>query len=484
MLRRTLRCVVRRKHGQKAWSPNSTSCGAAPTNGVTAQEALQIAYRPMPPEQTVEYEEDFGPSMIVHREFISSKYRSRMASAISQLAYSDVELSKSRQQLAGIMNRERRGVVVGAAGEEADRVFFHSDVDETTREVKSARFLFNEPRMQFCDRFQTFFRERIERQSQQLNGAKASGRVDAGDENHFYFSLMEACAVLHGCETAEAREAHYRRFLGLNLDALEAEEEALRSRIADAAIVDAQLTSPNEKDSENESDRDALLAATYSDKLLGSRFGASQGADDTSTSTLEVVQHIIDSMPPLFPSSSTPSTAAPAGVVVHTVAYTLEEEEVNTTEGASPQTSVVPAITVAPSASPLLSSENAPTSPTAEISEDVAPLYRAYLAHARGESPVGSYDITTIGSHAAHAERRRWRALMDKIAAEEYHNLTPAELEDAYILNQQLHTVKFFDLKVGDTAREIMQLLQRGSSSSGDRDTPLETSPTHPERRV
>lgn len=487
MLRRTQRYLVRRKHGQTAWSPNSTRSGAAPTNGVTAQEALQIAYRPMPPSQTVEYEEDFGPSMIIHREFISSKYRTRMASDISQLAYSDIELSKSRQQLADVMNRERRGVAVGAAGEEADRVFFNSDVDDTTREVKSARFLFNESRMQFCDRFQTFFRERIERQRSE-QGKMASSSVNAGEENHFYFSLMEACAVLYGCETVEAREAYYRRFLGLNLDALEAEEAALRSRRADAAVVDAQLApmrATRAAAAAGEESRDVLLAAAHNaSQQAGAQRDGTHSVTTVPRSSMEVVQDIIDALPPLFPSSMS-STEKAQGDSTVTNSNSADQQRTGSCragDGASTDTSTH----LDASSSPPLSSVTEPTVSAAHLREDVAPLYRAYLAHARGESPVGSYDVTTIGAHAAHAERRRWRSLMDKVAAEQYHQLTPAELEDAYVLNQQLHTVKFFELKVGDTVREIMQLLQRGSGagSSGDRDTPLETSPTHPERRV
>lgn len=458
MLRLARRCLVRRKHGQTAWSPNTTSSGAAPTNGVTAQEALQIAYRPMPPSQTVEYEEDFGPSMIIHREFVSAKYRTRMATDISQLAYSDVELSKSRQQLANVMNRERRGALVGAAGEEKDRVFMHSDVDETTREVKSARYLFNEPRMQFCDRFQNFFRDRIERQRSEA-GKRAGDGVNAGEENHFYFSLMEACAVLYGCTTAEARETYYRSFLGLSLDALEEEAAALRQRLADADAVGAQLVGPPKGKGEAEEDRDAVLVASYAQS---SKNGVAErqeeqgdGAATTPKSSLAVVQDIIDAIPPLFPSTR------------------------NSTQPAAPAASTLPP--PVPSTTPTSTQESVP-----HVRDDVAPLFRAYLSHARGDSPVGSYDVTTIGAHAAHAERRRWRSLMDKIAAEEYHHLTSAELEDAYRLNQQLHTVKFFDLKVGDTVREIMQLLERssGGSGSGDRDAPVEASPSHPERRV
>ncbi|KAG5475393.1 hypothetical protein LSCM1_03506 [Leishmania martiniquensis] len=433
MLRRAPRCLARCKHGQTAWSPNNTSSGAAPTNGITAQEALQIAYRPMPLANTVEYEEDFGANMMIHREFVSSKHRTRMASDISALAYSDLELARARQQLAGVMNRERRGALVGSGGEAGDRVLFNSDLDETTREVKSARFLFNEQRMRFCDRFQTFFRERIERQ--------ARCKAGAGEDRHYYFSLMEACAVLHGCDTADAREVYYRRFLGLDLDTLEAEEAAMRARAADAAEVSAHLAQ-----GQASAGGEALVTA-----------GACTAGGPRNA--LDAVQEIIEALPPLFPP---PTTA--------------EEDEAGE---ASPDAQ--PAHAPAAGASELT-----PAAAPAHLAEDVAPLFKAYLAHARGESPVASYDITTVGAHAAHAERRRWRSLMDKIAAEDYHELSDAELGDAYVLNGQLHTVKFFDLKVGDTVREIMQLLERetGSSASGDRDVPVERSPTHPERRV
>ncbi|KAK7195304.1 hypothetical protein NESM_000456200 [Novymonas esmeraldas] len=453
MLRRVPWRLVRRKHGQKAWSPNNTSGGGAPTNGITAQEALQIAYRPMPPTNTVEYEEDFGPSMMIHREFVSSKHRAQMSMDISALAYSDVELVRARQQLSNAMNRERRGVLVGDGGEERDRVFFNSDVDETTREVKSARFLFNEPRMQFCDRFQTFFRDRIERQQERVSGSSDG----VGEDRHYYFSLMEACAVLHGCETAAAREVYYRRFLGLDLDTLEEEDAAVRARAADAAEVSARLAPMAAK-----GDSSSTSTSTSSGGG-GAAVVSAAGARDAA----DALQDVIDALPPLFP----PSPAASAPTVV------------SGDDGAADEAWPGAHGEDGPPRTPLLDEGAASDN---HLAEDVAPLFKAYLAHARGESPVGSYDVTTVGSHAVHATRRRWRSLMDKIAAEDYHQLSAAELEDAYALNNQLHTVKFFDLKVGDTVREIMQLLQRetGSSASGNRDTPVAMSPTHPERRV
>ncbi|CCD16569.1 unnamed protein product [Trypanosoma congolense IL3000] len=225
---RTVTLAVRRKWGQRAWSPTATTSGAAPANGISAQEALQIAYRPMPPSETVEYEEDFGHNLMIHREYISKRCRDRVSFEISALSYSETELHRGKQHLAGIMNRERRGVSVGASGAPDDQVSMETDVDPNTREVLSARYLFNEKRLQFCDRFQTFFQSRLEGET---------GDPARNGDTQYLFSLMEACAVIYGCETDAARETYYRMFLQLDLDTLEEEEEALRNRIAEAKLV-------------------------------------------------------------------------------------------------------------------------------------------------------------------------------------------------------------------------------------------------------
>lgn len=441
MHRRSLQLLARRKHGQSVWSPNHSSSGAAPTNGITAQEALQIAYRPMPPENTVEYEEDFGPNMMIHREFISRKHRSRMSMGMSALAYSDIELQRAKQQLATAMNRERQGSVVGAAGSESDRVNFNADVDETTREIRSARFLFNEARMQFCDRFQTFFRQAMEQHP-------AGGEVSTvesggpGEENHFFFSLMEACAVIYGCETDEARETYFERFLGLDRASLAAEAEAADRRREDVEEVERLLQSSGKRN-------------------------AAQATDGGSSKSMnDMVQEVIDRLPPLFPPLTT--STAPHHPSVTVEADTSLKELAGETSSKNRH------------------SASSTDEGGADHPDDYAPLFKAYLAHARGESPVASYDISDLRAASILSERQRWRLLMDKIVAEDYHHLTSAEMADARLLSNQLHTVKFFDLKVGDTVREIMQLLQRetGIGSSLNRDVPLETSVTHPERRV
>lgn len=413
------RFYARCKHGQKAWSPNATGGGAAPATGITAQEALQVAYRPLPPEQTVEYEEDFGSNMIIHREFIAKKFLEQMSHNISSLAYSDLELRKNRQQLADVMNRERRGVLVGDGGSDGDRVYMNVDVDNDTREVLSARYLFNEKRMLYCNRFQEFFRDRIE---------TAAG--SEGGETQYLFSLMEACAVVYGCDTVDAQETYYRQFLRTDLNSLAEDTAAHTLRVEDGkAVAEALAETP---DSAN-----ALLP------LLHNSMGAA-------------AKEVLDAVPDLFEDPESSISAADAA------SFSAVSPSVPTSQSSS--------------------------APAEEVPVDHASIYKAFLAHARGESPIASYDVTEVVATESLIERRRWRALMEKLVREDFHLVTAEDLRDAAVLNSQLHTVKFMEIKVGDTVREIVGRLQRdtstGAASSAHRSTPLEMSASHPERRV
>ncbi|RNF25885.1 uncharacterized protein Tco025E_01851 [Trypanosoma conorhini] len=439
-MRKCLCCAARRKWGQRTWSPTASSGGAAPANGLSAQEALQIVYRPMPLPQTVEYEEDFGHNLMIHREFVSKRHRDQLSFEVGALSYSEVELRRGRQHLAGVMNRERRGVAIGAAGAPSDQVHMQTDVDPDTREVLTARYLFNERRMQFCDRFQSFMQSRLEG-----TAARASeGGVKGGEDKQYLFSLMEACAVIYGCETTAAREAYFRMFLALDMDSLEAEAEALRQRIAEGKLVRQALA-----EREREREGDGVVP------VPGGRSSAALDDDDDSAFIASIPELSLFEDPP--PGSSGGAAAGDEEAFAD-----LRVDEAGGREPATPSAVELP-----------------------EEFEEYAPLYKAYLAHARGESGVASYDVSSLGSTGITAERRRWRALMDKIVREEYHAMTDTEQMDALVLNEQLHTVKFFDLKVGDTVREILQLLQRetGHGSSAHRDTPLDVSPQHPERR-
>lgn len=226
-----LRCVAklaRRKHGQRVWNPNASPQGAAPATGVTAAEALQIAYRPMPLAQTVEYEEDFGANLMIHREYISTRNRDAMDFQLSGLAYSDTELSKGRQHFARMMNRERAGAAVGSGGNQADCVDLQVAEEEVAagpsgsgRRGATARYVFDAPRMAYCERFRAAI-EAIEKCSAvvEKHGTKKEASHGSTSSSPL-FSLMEACAVLYGCETREAQETYLKMFLGLSTEQLE-----------------------------------------------------------------------------------------------------------------------------------------------------------------------------------------------------------------------------------------------------------------------
>ncbi|EPY26754.1 hypothetical protein STCU_06096 [Strigomonas culicis] len=430
MLRLTRQAAVRRKFGQKAWSPNASKSGAAPINGITAQEALHIAYRPMPTAQTVEYEEDFGPNLMIHREFISKRHRNQMSADLSAVGYSDVEQQRLRHMFADNMNTERRSAAVQSSVTGENHVSMESDVDDTTREIRSARYLFSENRMLFCDRFQTFFRE-AKREALRRRGEALTGEVE---EEQMLFSLMEACAIIYGCDTVDAKETYYRQFLGLDLETLEAENAAMRARLADARSL-RQVASSG--------DSTALAVAPPADAAV--------------VPSPAKVRELIRELPSLFGDE--------------------EDDEVDLTPSRR---------TVVSAASPAEQRGGADSVSLSDVPEAYASFYKANLAHACGDAPVASYDVSGQGATERLVERRQWRAIMEKVVAERYHELTADELRDAVILDNQLHTIKFFDFKVGDCIREMVQLLQRetGSTAPAHRDTPAEVSPTHPERRV
>lgn len=352
----TARRLARKKGGQSAWTPNQTSSGPSPNGVIAGNEMIRLVHRPLPQDQTVEYEEDFGAALLIQREFYSKRGRDKLSHEMAPLAYSDVELTKARQQLANQMNLQRKQ----SDRSGANSVPFESSVNPETREVTSARYLFDNSRMEYCRRFENFFKDTSE-----------------------LFSLMEACAIIFGCTTEEAKEAYFFQFLKLDKHSLEDDAEQLRALRMDKLELDERLKQEAE---ENEADED----------------GATSEA--------------MTSLPDEF----------------------LE----------------------------------------------FAPLVKSYLAHVNGEIPIPSKDLSPIGSHGIVYERRRWRALMEKIVAEDYHKLTAVERSDAHTLSAQLNSVKLFGLKLGDVVREIVQLThQSGGTSSLNNMNPSNSTPGNPEQR-
>lgn len=348
--------LVRKKGGGlQSWTPKNVAAGVTPSDAVSGSELIRLMYRPLPLNSTVEYEEDFGPSLMLHREFIPRRLRERLSFADAPLVYSDVELHKAKQQLAEQANRERQGAAIT---KDKNTPAFETNVDPDTREVLSARFLFDNKRMEYCHRF---------------DGAIGQGRNEL-------FSLMEACAVIYGYDDAETREAYFRIFLSLDRRSLDDDAERVYALRADRDDVAKML-----------------------EEVEGDEGGAATEA-----------------------------------------AVSLPDEFL-----------------------------------------EYAPLVKSYLAHASGKTPTISTDVSSLGMPGAVAERQRWRRLMDKLIAEEYHMLTDMERADAEVLNEQLNSIKLFDLRVGDVVREMVQISRRAQGSGGSmHGGTLEMSPGNPERRL
>lgn len=382
-LRLTPRLLARKKGGQQAWTPNSQAAGVSPTSAVSGSEMLHMIYRPLPPDQTVEYEEDFGNSMMIQREFISKRQRDRMTFDVAPLAYSDLELQKARQQLATQMNQERQSHARAAGGS----LQFETQVDPETREVISARYLFDNKRMEYCERFQAVVDRHLERL-----GLKSA----APDGLH---ALMEAAAILFGCgpDTAQ-QESYFRIFLKLDRDSLDEEAETLRAMRMDQDDVVKRL----------------MAAGDDNDDLRGEFEDEANG----EASPRQDVEAVLRELPKEF--------------------------------------------------------------------MEYAPLVKSYQEHVAGESPIvrNTNLSASLARPGISAERQRWRKLLEVLVAEDYHRLTPMDVNDAVTLNEQLNSVKLFDLRLGDVVREIVQISRRATGTGGSLHAEvLDQSPTHPERR-
>ena len=211
-MRKAIILFVRQKHRQTAWTPSSQGGGSSPHNAVAGHEILQMMYSPVPLECTVDYEEDFGNSLILQREYIPKKHRDRLSHELAPLCYSEVELKHAKNQLASQMNRERSDRATQGEGAP-----FEQDVDPHTGRVVTARYLFNEERMMYCERFKRKFPEDI------------------------YSPLMETCAILFGCKDASAREALLVGFLNLDSASLARDKEKVDELIADKQQLRDQI---------------------------------------------------------------------------------------------------------------------------------------------------------------------------------------------------------------------------------------------------
>jgi hypothetical protein len=366
--------LARVKGGQRAWSPNTgAAASSASTNtNMTGAEVAQMVYRPLPLQHTVDYEEDFYDNIMVQREYVPPTDQKNLSFDMAPLAHSKTEMVAARRRLAGIMNTERNGSTV--SGDERNSPIFQTSSDDEAKvgDIAAARYVFDEPRIKYCERFARCIDEQRARRGIAQGGASKS-----------FTSIMEACAVVYGCTDDAAKESWFRRFMSLDTNSLEADAEeqlGLEADLRDTADVARWAEGDVDDEGELNSEHHAALPSEFT---------------------------------------------------------------------------------------------------------EFAPLYNSYGRYCSGQAPVYSGDYTAVESKNTSAERLRWRQLLDRLVREDYHLLTPRDHGDIAVLNDQLHTVKLFDMRVGESVKEALQLHQRlaGGGVSHQVDGTGGQAVTHPERR-
>jgi hypothetical protein len=177
-------------------------------------EQQKLFFRPLPREHTVEYEEDFGTNIHLHRQYVGPQMEQEAPARLHGLGRSRTEIQDMRRDLAAKVNRARNEGVRKEA--EEPQFVTATDDNDPVGTIVSARFLFDEQRMAFVKRFMRHF-----------------------GENPRLLALGEACAVLYGAdrdegEVARSQEAWYHEFLGLDLQTLHNDAERATEALAQA----------------------------------------------------------------------------------------------------------------------------------------------------------------------------------------------------------------------------------------------------------
>ena len=421
MLRPSIVCLVRSKRGvQRPWSPMSFATQLARTPGlISAAEMRDIAYRMLPPQDTVEYEEDNGINLLVQREYLPPIAEQTLTTDFHAVGRSKVELASLKSRIAKQRNGELQAhpLTKDHGSNDVERKVSTS-IDSPIGDGAATVFLFNDHRLKYCRRFDDFFQSRKHPGMSQQGWLPMVGphHVSERYPNHgreLYFSVMEAAATLFGCSSQEAKEVYYAQFCALDAASLALEaEEMMQSELR-------------------------LRRAFATSGPSGEERVGQKGAHADS------VVH----------RSPSPSRITSSQV------------------GASPKT---PAGVVPPS--------------------DYADVLLSLRAYCKGASPTftpgpseydgcrrGASSLEGIGRAKRHEERLRWRALLEKLVAEDYHLLTDVDLcVDLPVLNGQLGTVFLAEGKLGEINKELLKVHLSEHDARGSIMAPESQAPRSP----
>lgn len=231
MFRSPCTIFLGRSSKRKIWSPLGARSTSTPRQVISGNEMATIFYRKLPPECTVEAEEDFGHNLLLHREFVSKKASTEgMPWDVNPMARSKVEQRFAKATIARGVNQARRAVAVNRA--EGDNhipvLNVSNSIQGTPGSIEAVRYVFDDKRMKYCERFERIYGTKDVDVEEE--GSGAVGQINLAELK----ALLETAAILYGCESDEAREAWYQFFLGLDRASLEELEERRMNLSADA----------------------------------------------------------------------------------------------------------------------------------------------------------------------------------------------------------------------------------------------------------
>lgn len=209
---------------RKLWSPLGARATSTPRQVISGSEMSTMLYRRLPPERTVESEEDFGNTLMIHREFVSQKSATEGSIQwdLNPEARSGIEQRRAKASIAQGVNEARKQVARNENEQYIPHLQVSNFIDATPGSIESVRYIFDEPRMKYCDRFQRFYNSATNDDENNNNSSSTTIQIDLASECK---ALLETCAILYGCDSDEGRESWYNFFLQLDRESLETLEE-------------------------------------------------------------------------------------------------------------------------------------------------------------------------------------------------------------------------------------------------------------------
>lgn len=434
------------------WNPMTMTAKLQTSNNkLTFADMQTILNRPLPPDHTVEQEEDRMVNLIITREYVAPVAEKEMPSDWHSITRSKIELAAMKARLARKKNDEHRSMPLAKEGKRGT-VGKHvsNSIDAPIGQGAATSFVFNDQREKFCKRFEEWYRRTLE----QRDGGGSMSPVDITAPENNVQGIMEAAAILHGCASKEARETYLYTFGRLDRESLQDDADVLDEALKEQKRLSVEHRRESERRVKRLWQRLVSLqwfrqpwlrcvewelrrrgGATKSKGLMAQRDAA--GSDSRSK---------LEALAPEIRAEVLKRSAR------FTAKYILQRHGITCPRRRPRQQGTKEWV---PHSNP-----------------EFAPIYRSIKDYCEGASPTYSTNCTEpwksilssptqpslvgiASNEAAWQLRSAERALLVKLSAEEYHQVTAEELAlVAPSLNKRLQTMKIFDAKLGEIVKE------------------------------